>query len=172
MLFRAGVVSTNWTNITSLIDEGLSVHQTLQVQQTVTQNVYRSDLRWFAGAAAFEIIAVLFVLPLFWGWWTLDKVSLLSPLDVALAFDAPLLREANSAKGASGVVKQTGDVQVKFGWVADMSRFYDTDSDETGVRGSACYRLGIAEKQRVLTPQKGMRFDVWIVMLRQHEIGG
>ncbi|TKA59721.1 hypothetical protein B0A55_12896 [Friedmanniomyces simplex] len=109
---------------------------------------------------AFEVIAVMFVLPLFWGRWTLGKVSLLSPSDVVLAFNAPLLRGANSTKGASGVVKQMGNVQVKFGIVADTSRFYDTDSDGTRVRGSAGYRLGIAEKQRVLTPQKDMRFDI------------
>ncbi|KAK4923562.1 hypothetical protein LTR49_009275 [Elasticomyces elasticus] len=161
LMFRAGVMSTNWTNLADLIDPGLSIKQTLQAEQTVTENVYRSDLRWFAGAAILEIIAVLFVLPLFWGWWTLDKVTLLSPFEVALAFDAPLLKEANSAQGVGAMVEsEMGSTQVKWGAVPDRSNFYDTDSDGTQRNGNAAYRLGIAESQSVMTPHKGMRFDV------------
>ncbi|KAK3635935.1 hypothetical protein LTR56_014473 [Elasticomyces elasticus] len=161
LMFRAGVMSTNWTNLADLIDPGLSIKQTLQAEQTVTENVYRSDLRWFAGAAILEIIAVLFVLPLFWGWWTLDKVTLLSPFEVALAFDAPLLKEANSAQGVAAMVRSDmGKTQVKWGAVPDRSKFFDTDSDGTQRNGNAAYRLGIAESQSVMTPHKGMRFDM------------
>lgn len=126
----------------------------------MTENVYQSDLRWFAGAAVLEILAVLLVLPLFWGWWNLDKMAILSPFDLALAFDAPLLKKANSAKGARWVVQEMGDVRVKYSVVKGGQKCVDTDSDVTAVSGDAVYRLGIGEIETVMTPPKGMLFDV------------
>ncbi|KAK3068912.1 hypothetical protein LTR53_013158 [Teratosphaeriaceae sp. CCFEE 6253] len=146
LLFRAAVAASGWDNLTTLIDAGLPLQQSLQARQTITQNVYRSDLRWFAGAAILEGLAALFVLPLLWGFWKLDKVGLLSPLEVAKLFDAPLLAEANSAAGARGVVDTLGDREVKLGAV------------RSGSEGA--YRFGVAESQQVYEPHKGMRFDV------------
>ena len=45
LMFRAGVYTTGWANLTSLIDEGLPIAQTVPAKQTVTHNVYKSDLR-------------------------------------------------------------------------------------------------------------------------------
>lgn len=53
------------------VDQGLNSNQTLTASQTLTQNVYHSDLRWFTGAAVLEMLAILAVAPVFWGWWTL-----------------------------------------------------------------------------------------------------
>ncbi|KAK5697491.1 hypothetical protein LTR97_007629 [Elasticomyces elasticus] len=160
MMFRAAVLSTTWSNITSLMDEGLSVEQTLHSTQTVTENVYHADLRWFAGAAVLELLAVLFVLPLFWGWWKLDKVQMLSPFDLALAFDAPLLKDVNSATGVQNVVKQMGDVQVRFGMSVENAKVSRPGNDEAGVGSVASFRLGFAESHMVSEPPKGMRFDL------------
>jgi len=114
-------------------------------------------LGWFAGAAVLEGLAVLAVLPLFIGWYTLGKAPLLSPLEVALAFDSPLLREANSATGSSGVINALGDTRVRYGAV------YDTRGAEAG-KGentmNATYRLGIAAAHDVQRLTKGMRFEV------------
>ena len=93
-----------------------------------------------------EVLAVMFVAPLYYGWWTLGgNARLLSPMEIALAFDAPLLKDINSATGASEAIKRLGDVEVKYGSV--------TTSD------GRSHRLGIAESGRVMKPQKGMRFD-------------
>ncbi|KAK5708537.1 hypothetical protein LTR17_020623 [Elasticomyces elasticus] len=143
MMFRAGVMSaTSWSNLSSLIDAGLPVQQSIVANRTITQDVYHSDLRWFAGAATIELVAILMVLPLFWGWWRLGRTTLLSPLELALAFDAPLLRNMNSAQRASQAIGEIGDTEVKYGAV-----------------GNIPYRLGIAERQNVLTPNQGMRFE-------------
>ncbi|KAK5681425.1 hypothetical protein LTS10_005955 [Elasticomyces elasticus] len=160
MMFRAGVVSTDWSNATSLMDEGLSIEQTLQSTQTVTENVYRADLRWFAGAAVLEVLAVLFVLPLFWGWWRLDKVQMLSPFDLALAFDAPLLKDVNSATGVQNVVKQMGDLQIRFGMSAQYAKGSGPGDDGAELGRVPGFRLGFAESQVVSEPLKGMRFDM------------
>ncbi|KAK3640138.1 hypothetical protein LTR56_005550 [Elasticomyces elasticus] len=143
MMFRAGVMSaTSWSNLSSLIDAGLPVQQSIVANRTITQDVYHSDLRWFAGAAAIELLAILMVLPLFWGWWRLGRTTLLSPVELALAFDAPLFRDVNSAQRASQAVGKFGTTEVKYGAV-----------------GNTPYRLGIAERQNVLTPHQGMRFE-------------
>ncbi|KAK3615803.1 hypothetical protein LTR56_026366 [Elasticomyces elasticus] len=143
MMFRAGVAASGWDNLTSLIDPGLAVQQTLQANQTTTEDVYNSDMRWFAGAAALELFAVLMVLPLFWGWWTIGRTNVLSPVELALAFDAPLFRDANSAQGVRKAVQKVGTTKVRYGAVGSTTP----------------YRLGIAECQNVSTPHQGMRFD-------------
>ena len=79
----------------------------------------RSDLRWWAGAAALDILTILVVLPLFNHWWTFDRARTLSPLELAVAFNAPLVRNIPSTSGAEGVVKDLGDVRVRFGAFAE-----------------------------------------------------
>ncbi|KAK5695177.1 hypothetical protein LTR97_008683 [Elasticomyces elasticus] len=157
LLFRGGVVASGWANITDLTDEGLSVEQVLHGNQTTTQNVYRSDLRWFAGAAVLEILAVMFVLPLFFGWWTLGNAPLLSPMELGLAFDAPCLKEVNSATGSSGVVQKVGDVHLKYGAIHTMNGPGIEDVRES--ERMVC-RLGIAESQNVQKPTRGQHFEV------------
>ncbi|KAK4963732.1 hypothetical protein LTR10_001363 [Elasticomyces elasticus] len=122
MMFRAGVAASGWDNLTSLIDPDLAVQQTLQANQTTTEDVYNSDLRWFAGAAALELFAILML---------------------ALAFDAPLFRDTNSAQGVCKAVQKVGTTEVRYGAVGSTTP----------------YRLGIAECQNVSTPHQGMRFD-------------
>ena len=113
MLFRAAVVSSTWSNLTNLIDPGLSPYQSTTANQTVTRNVFRSDFRWYSAATALEILVALVVLPMFWGWWTLDSHLDLSPFGLGLAFQAPLLEGADLSRGAAGVVKDLGAMHVK-----------------------------------------------------------
>ncbi|KAK3075557.1 hypothetical protein LTR53_000995 [Teratosphaeriaceae sp. CCFEE 6253] len=161
LLFRAGVLSSSWENATSLIDPGLAVNQSVPGRQTQTENVYRSNLRWFAGAAVLEMVAVLVVLPLFWGWWSLGKVALLSPVELALAFDAPLLRDVNSATGSAGVIGHLGGVRVQYGAMSDgVHGEGPASSSGESVRASVAFRLGIGESANVFRPHKGMRFDI------------
>ncbi|KAK4893441.1 hypothetical protein LTR27_008123 [Elasticomyces elasticus] len=119
MMFRAAVSTADWPNITRLIDAGLSVNQTSSLTQTVTHNVFRSDFRWYAAASVLELIVILFVLPLFWGYWTLDSHLDLSPFSTALALDAPLLEDADQSRGVPGVLEKLGDVRIRYGDVID-----------------------------------------------------
>lgn len=66
VMFRAGVVA-GWDNLTHRLDDGLTASQSVRANQTVVVNVYTSDLRWFAGAAAIQLIALLLILPVFYG---------------------------------------------------------------------------------------------------------
>src|ERR1700761_1838206 len=115
LMFRSGIATAAWSNLTNLIDPGLSSKQIIQAQQVKQQPIARSDLRWWAGAAVIDLLTILVVLPLFNHWWSFDRSRTLSPLELAVAFDAPLVREVPSTRGADGVIQQVGDVRVRFG---------------------------------------------------------
>ncbi|KAK6440510.1 hypothetical protein LTR95_003268 [Oleoguttula sp. CCFEE 5521] len=89
LMIRGAFKAASWSNLTSLMDPGLSPNQTMMANQTLTQNVFKSDYRWFAGATVVEVIVVLAVLPMFWGWWTLDRDLDLSPFALGLALMSP-----------------------------------------------------------------------------------
>ncbi|KAK4569725.1 hypothetical protein LTR86_002693 [Recurvomyces mirabilis] len=114
MMFRAAVACSSWANLTDLIDPGLSVNQTFTAHQTTEQNIFRSDFRWFAAAATLEVLAVMIVIPLYWGFWTLREDLDLSPFSIGVAMQAPLLQDAEPARGVAGVMEEVGDVHVRF----------------------------------------------------------
>lgn len=64
-MLRAGALASSWSNVSELIDSGLDVNQS--VLGRTHPLVYKSDLSWFAGAAALQIGTVLLILPMFYG---------------------------------------------------------------------------------------------------------
>ncbi|KAH9845146.1 hypothetical protein Tdes44962_MAKER06790 [Teratosphaeria destructans] len=120
MMFRSAVLaSATQPNVSQLIDPGLSLEQNIMANQSVTHNVFHSDFAWFGAATALDLIVILAVLPLFWGFWKLEKHLSLSPCSLALAFNSPLLKEADPLKGAEGVVERYGSMKIKYGEVVD-----------------------------------------------------
>ena len=154
LMFRSGIIATRTRspeNLAARIDPGLEINQTVSATQEQTRNVYKSDLRWYAGAAAIQIATALITLPMFWGWWRLGCNLTLSPFSVALAFDAPVLSDINSAAGTKGVVDSLGGMRLKYGAV---------ESGEEKGRGTGFSgRLGVAESEMVFRPQAGMTFQ-------------
>lgn len=49
------------------IDERLTLNQTVTANRTIQQIVFKLDLRWYAGAAAIQLIILLLIIPMFWG---------------------------------------------------------------------------------------------------------
>ena len=166
LMFRSGIATANWSNLTSLIDPGLSPKQTIKAQQTKTNNVFKSDLRWWAGAAAFDVLTILIVLPMFSNWWVLDRHRTLSPLELALVFNTPLLENVHSTAGARGVVHQLGDLRVRFGAVEEEKISLTKSNDDmlgTGLSSEntnhiSRWRLGIGRTENVVSPLNGMEF--------------
>lgn len=152
LMFRAGLIATNWPRgyWEGLIDPGVEVNQTVEATQEITQNVYTSDLRWYAGAAVIQIATALIILPMFLGWWRLGCNLTLSPFSIALAFDSPVLRDVNSAAGPKGVVDRLGGMKLKYGAIGCFGEKTDGNRFDG--------RLGVAESQAVLSPHDGMTF--------------
>jgi hypothetical protein len=68
MLFRAGLLAGSWANITDLLpDSPFPVHQSVRGTITRQENVFHSDIKWFFGAAAVQILTILLILPAYWG---------------------------------------------------------------------------------------------------------
>ncbi|KAK5689818.1 hypothetical protein LTR97_012577 [Elasticomyces elasticus] len=150
MMFRAAVLSSSWANLSQLIDPGLSAEQSVIANQTVTQNVYHADFRWYAAATALEILVALAVLPLFWGWWTLNRHISFSPISFGLALNAPLLRELDPAEGSRGAIKQLGQVHVRYGVVVEGGSGRHSIFDGDHKRLDNVNRVGIAESRYVV----------------------
>lgn len=151
LMFRAGLMSALWKNVTSLIDSGVATHQVVQTKSTKVENVFASDLRWFAGAATIQMLAIILLIPSFYGWWNIGVELSLSPFQMAKAFDSPLLESINSGAGATGIVKNAGHWRLRLGVV---------DSGVSEVNGKAGLypksRIGIDHSDRVAEPHKGL----------------
>lgn len=151
VLFRAAVKATNWSNVTSLIDRGLSINQTTTANQTVTHNIFRSNFGWYAAATVLEIIIVVSVLPMFWIWWRLDSELDLSPFAMGLALDAPLLRESDSEQGIKCVLKRKGDVRVKYGPIAVEEHLCERARGSGLGKVERGTRMGLAESCEIIS---------------------
>ncbi|KAK5170631.1 uncharacterized protein LTR77_005220 [Saxophila tyrrhenica] len=139
MMMRAGLISARkYTNLASRMDPGLSANQTIAGKQHTRANVFHTDLRWFAGAAVLELLAIVVVLPLFYGFWRFPNDLSQSPFEMALAFNSPLVSDVNSREGVKGVLARHGDVRVSYGLVKGGDRDVE--------------RLGFAESGHVVRP--------------------
>ena len=78
----------------------------------------------------------------------------LSPCAIALAFDAPILQNVNSASRPREIVDAVGTVRLKYGAVGAAN------SDEVDEQGAvfASGRLGIGQIDNVTKPRRGMVF--------------
>ena len=160
LMFRGGLMAANWTNLTTHMDEGLSPRQNVEANSTLTIPTFRSDFRWYLGATAVEVLAIVFMLPMFWGSWRLGREMSLSPLEIALAFNAPLLNSVNSGAGARGVVRDLGTMELQFGVVANDNPFSDEKAEGPWDASKSSGRLGFARVEDVRVPSHGMTFTV------------
>lgn len=90
---------------------------TTQVVQYTGQStiaVYRSNFKIMAFAVILNLLGVMSILPLFWGWWQLERKTSFSPLEIANAFEAPLLREVHGNATQSQIRNRVGQKKVKY----------------------------------------------------------
>lgn len=154
LAFRAGLLTASWSNVTQLIDPGLETYQVVQTKAEKEENVFSSDLRWFAGAAAIQFFTILLLAPSFWGWWKIGVELSLSPLQIAKAFGSPILDSIHSGAGARGIVQSAGHWKLKLGIVGGDDPANDGHEHKRKVytRGPS---LGFDHPDRVEEPQKG-----------------
>jgi hypothetical protein len=63
------------------------------MEQPVVQLRYRVIWYWWGASCAVTLCIVLFILPTFYGFWTLARKTTLSPFETARAFHAPVLHD-------------------------------------------------------------------------------
>lgn len=191
ILFRTSIHAGNPQTKLNLtehpLDPGLSLYQEVQVQQTSTQNVYKTVGWALWSAVAVTGLGVLAVLPTLWGWQEIGADMSLDPIETARAFGAPLLWGATGRKmddfeyedlaEKRGILDRLASWRTTPGW--SWSRpFMRLKQDPAGPpnllrygeaiqEGSAPYtkkissgikRLEFSEAQRTLRPGKGERY--------------
>jgi hypothetical protein len=98
------------------------VQDMVQVQkrpQEIPSVYYETDWRWGAAAMCVIFFCVLCVLPSYWGFWELGRKVTLGPIEVAGAFQAPIMNHPTVAKHGEvdEFVKEIGQRRVRYGQV-------------------------------------------------------
>lgn len=88
--------------------------QTVSYTGTSTKTIFTTNFSLVAVAASLNILAVVAILPTYYGWWALKRKSSMSPLETARAFAAPLLRDAGANGGWREILEKVGERSVKY----------------------------------------------------------
>ncbi len=119
-LFRTSIDVASKANRTNVDSAELrNWMQRVTITGTEPRNVYVTDWAYVAGAVAASVTGVLAVLALYAGVWRLARVTSLNPLEVAHAFGAPLLAEADSNATLAELARECGWKRVRYAAVAD-----------------------------------------------------
>jgi hypothetical protein len=95
----------------------LSKTQTVVLDEARVVSVFRVNYRYALGASCVVLLASIATAPLLSGWRHAGRQFTVSPLEVAKAFDAPLLAAVPSGALVGTVIRDMGDVQVRYGEV-------------------------------------------------------
>jgi hypothetical protein len=114
-------------------------NQTVLTSVTGIVEEYKTDFNYVAGALVATVVTILLVCPVYWGFWQLGRKVTLGPLEIANAFNAPVIRPEN-VKAQHGdfeeVLQEVGKRRVRYGQLKDAPP------------GS----MGIAEPENVVKP--------------------
>ena len=105
IVFRAAVAASKASNAS----------QSLEATEQTQQLIYKSDFRYLYAALAVPLLAVLGIIALFYGWWELGRTVSLSPIEIAKAFDAPLLKGRGTNAEIEDLLGEIGSTRVRYG---------------------------------------------------------
>ena len=108
-------------NVTDRSAQGMA-NQTVLTSVTGIVEEYDTDFNYVAGALVASFITMLLVFPVYWGFWKLGRKVTLGPLEIANAFNAPVIRPEN-VKAQHGdfeeVLQEVGKRRVQYGQLKD-----------------------------------------------------
>ena len=129
--------------------------QTTRYTGAKKQTIYVTDYRFLVFGAIVSLLGIFAVMPTLWGWWEDGREVSLSPLEVAKAFDAPLLASADCNATSAQLLRQVGGKGVRYGAV-------DRAALETGLTDMASHlrwrKLVICEASLASKPGVGTTF--------------
>jgi hypothetical protein len=103
-----------WIISPNLTVTNRTVEHQAAVSMTFDETVYAVRYGWLTGAVALIALSCLAILQTYWGWWLLGRPVSLSPLEIAKAFDAPLLHDADANGTSKELARAIGDVKVRY----------------------------------------------------------
>ena len=105
-------LTQNWTYDATLAwqkSQLISLSQTIHnANQTQPALRYKIKYKYWGASATITIFIVLMIVPLFWGFWTLDRRTTLSPFETAAAFQARPLDGVDMKRGTNVLLKEIG----------------------------------------------------------------
>ena len=121
---------------------------------------YKSHFQYLIAATIISLVAIASVLPTFHGFWRLGRDMSLSPIEIAKAFDAPLLREQGTSNmPIHNLLHVVGKTKVKYGCQCNvMDKEQRGDEEESGEHVGDGEILRIDGADVVARPRKGMMF--------------
>lgn len=114
-------------------------HQSFEASITGIVEQYKTSFGYVGGALAATLITVLFVLPVYWGFWELGRKVTLGPLEISHAFNAPIIapdKTKNHHGDFDEVLNDVGKRRVQYGQIV----------------GAPPGTMGLAEPHKVATP--------------------
>ncbi|KAF8540230.1 hypothetical protein BDD12DRAFT_834353 [Trichophaea hybrida] len=109
MTFRAVITASN-----------SSTTQAAKATEEMSQTIYISHYKFLFLALILPLLAVLVIIPLFFGWWELGRSVSFSPPEWAKAFDAPVLSGPSLNADINMLLEVVGDRKVRYGEVINM----------------------------------------------------
>ncbi|KAH8687651.1 hypothetical protein BGZ60DRAFT_522299 [Tricladium varicosporioides] len=138
LAFRTSLHAANITNTTNI--------QTVQATSVEIVTVYSSHYLYLGLALLFTLLSAICIVPIFMGWWILGRHVSLSPIEIAKAFDAPILANSDSNLGAEDLLVEVGKKQVRYGATANGSGAVYAHN---GILVGGSEKLVMGEPQRV-----------------------
>lgn len=103
--FRSAIAAVNSTT-------PVKSYPAVQVRSV---NRYKANWAYLAASLAVTIIGVAMIVPSFYGWWQLGRKVSLNPIEMAEAFNAPVLQQQDVVhKDADHLLELVGDRKVKY----------------------------------------------------------
>jgi hypothetical protein len=154
LMFRTAVAAANAANTTNI--------QQVRATQKATIAVYVSSYLYLGIACLLTILAILLIVPTFYGYWYIGRNVSMSPVEIAKAFNAPLLRNEDSNAEAADLIKAIGHRRIRYGLVsadyADSIIGAEAIPMEEISLSFTRRTLEMAPPDKVIEPQRGWTF--------------
>lgn len=141
--------------------------QTIHTVQVTSQPAFQTHTGYLAAGVAVMTTCVVAVASTFRGWWKLGRQMSLSPIEIAKAFNAPLLVQGKATNcDLGGLLGFVGDRPVRYGEVRctrgvsggdgeEGGRFEEEEEEET----VPLLKLEMAHPDSTTLPRKGIKYE-------------
>lgn len=92
-----------------------NARQNVPSRNETPKTVYTANYSYMASAVALSLLGVVAVIPTYSGFWKLGRPVSLSPLEVAKAFNSPVLGELPGNRPAEKMLDEAGGMKFRYG---------------------------------------------------------
>ena len=124
--------------------------QTVSFVGESPQTIYTTNYNYLAGAVLVSVLGIIFIIPTYRGFWELGRPLSLSPLEIAKAFDAPLLQGVPGNRNVNDMLDEIGATKVRYG---DSGMTVSTT-----VYGDEVRKIEMGPATDIRPPTRGIRY--------------